>query len=103
VNLLRDLGADAWLLLFALYVGDTVEVAGGVPCAVVTGRDGFECRARLEPDVLDRLEAESLIEHHGDTVRPTDRGKYWLGRWIDGNLKGATRRAATLLTLEATR
>ena len=93
-DLMRDLGADAWLLLFALSVGDTIEVVGGEPCAVVTDAGGeVVCRAMLMPDVLDRLEAESLIEHHGDTVRPTDRGRYWVGRWIDKNFKGGKRAA----------
>ena len=93
---MRDLGADAWLLLFALSLGDAVEVVEGRPCAVVTDAAGaVVCRALLCPDVLDRLEDERLVEHHGDTVRPTDRGRYWVGRWVEKNFKGGKRAAVT--------
>ena len=94
MNLIRDLGADAWLLLFALAVGDTVDVVEGRPCAVVTDAAGaVVCRAILSPDVLDRLEDERLIEHHGDAVRPTDRGRYWVRKWTAKTFTGGKRAA----------
>ena len=94
MNLVRDLGADAWLLLFALSVGDSIEVVEGRPCAVVTDAAGaVVCRALLCPDVLDRLEDERLIEHHGGGVRPTDRGRYWVRKWAALTFKGGKRAA----------
>ena len=87
-HLLDSLGHDAWMALFTLCAGDQIGVVAGGPCAVVTdGRGGAVATVVLAPDVLDRLEAERLIDIHPAGALPTARGRYWVGVWADKNIK----------------
>ena len=93
-HVLDSLGHDAWLTLFALCSGDQIAVVAGDPCAVVTDGRGKEvATVVLAPDVLDRLEAERLIDIFPAGAVPTARGRYWLKAWVKLNVKkvGAAR------------
>ena len=87
-HVLDTLGHDAWLALFTLCAGDQIGVVAGDPCAVVTdGRGGAVATVVLAPDVLDRLEAERLIDLFPAGAVPTARGRHWVGVWANKNIK----------------
>ena len=87
-HVLDSLGHDAWMVLYTLAAGDRIEVVGGGPCAVVTDGRGKEvATVVLAPDVLDRLEAERLIDLFPAGAVPTPRGRYWVGVWANKNIK----------------
>ena len=82
-HVLDSLGHDAWLALFALCAGDHIGVVAGDPCAVATdGKGKAVATVVLAADVLDRLEAERMIEIFPAGAVPTARGRHWLAAWV---------------------
>ena len=87
-HVLDTLGHDAWMVLYTLAAGDRIEVVGGGPCAVVTdGRGGKVATVVLAPDVLDRLEAERLIDLFPAGAVPTARGRHWVKVWSKKHIR----------------
>lgn len=81
---LTDLGDDAWLALFALLAGDEVTAVDGQLCAVLTDAAGVPVHMpALADGVLDRVEDAGFVEHAPDgTLALTDRGRYWVRKWL---------------------
>lgn len=70
-----------FLLLLALDVGCGWSTAGGRLTLRVGGED------RPVPDgTLDEVEGLGWLDLAGEKPRLTDRGRYWLKRWVERNV-----------------
>jgi hypothetical protein len=80
-----DLPHGYYLLLLAIDLGDTLDVQDGQLALTCDGVDGPQVIPSL-PEALDELEQRGWVEITEAGPVSTERGRYWLGRWMTRRL-----------------
>jgi hypothetical protein len=76
-----DLPSSHYLLLLAIDLGDTLDVQDGQLTLTCEGVDGPQVIPSL-PEALDALESQGWVEITEAGPVSTERGRYWLARWM---------------------
>jgi hypothetical protein len=80
-----DLPHGYYLLLLAIDLGDQLDVQDGQLALTCDGVEGPQVIPSL-PEALDALEIRGWVEITEGGPVSTERGRYWLSRWMGKRL-----------------
>jgi hypothetical protein len=80
-----DLPSSHYLLLLAIDLGDQLDVCDGQLALTCEGVEGPQVIPSL-PEALDALESRGWVEITEAGPVSTERGRYWMSRWMTRRL-----------------